>query len=95
MHAALNVLLQSAGAVIMKQATVLMDAEFTKRGWTPKEVQQVGHIHDEVQIQAREDLADEVGRIAVKCIEDTTDILGLDCPMTGEYKVGSNWADTH
>ena len=94
-HAALNVLLQSAGAIIMKQATVLIDEEFTKRGWTSEQVQQVGHIHDEVQIKALEELADEVGEIAVSCIEKTTQILGLDCPMTGEYKIGNNWADTH
>ena len=94
-HAALNSLLQCAGALIVKLATVLMDEEFTKRGWTSEEVQIVAHIHDEVQIQAKDHLAAEVGQIAEECFRRTTEIFNLDCPMDGESKIGNNWAETH
>ena len=89
-HAALNTLLQGAGAIVMKQALTLLktkldglDAKF------------VCNVHDEWQIEAREDIAEQVGRLGVEAIEETTEVLGLRCPLTGEYKIGNNWAETH
>ena len=89
-HAALNTLLQGAGAIVMKQALTLLktkldglDAKF------------VCNVHDEWQIEAREDIAEQVGRLGVEAIEETTEVLALRCPLTGEYKIGNNWAETH
>ena len=89
-HSALNTLLQGAGAVIMKQALVNMqesikdlDAHF------------VANVHDEWQIEVREDLADEVGKLGVAAIEQAGRDFNLKCQLTGEYNVGNNWADTH
>jgi len=94
-HKALNTLLQGAGAVIMKVATIEAAREFTRRGWTREDVAQVAHVHDEIQYQAKEDLAEEVGEIAVKAIQDTARILSLRCPLDGEFKTGRTWAETH
>jgi hypothetical protein len=33
--------------------------------------------------------------MAVQAITEAGEVLGLRCPLAGEYKVGSNWADTH
>jgi DNA polymerase-1 len=92
---ALNALLQTAGSVIMKVATYLMDEEFAARGWGTDVVALLGHFHDEVQIEIREDLAVEVGEIAAECMRRTSSILELNCPMDGEPKIGANWAETH
>ena len=55
----------------------------------------LGSIHDEYQIEAREDHADKVGYLMVESIKAAGIALDLKCPLDGEYKVGSNWAETH
>jgi DNA polymerase I-like protein with 3'-5' exonuclease and polymerase domains len=56
---------------------------------------QVAHVHDEVQLIARKELADYVGQEAVKSFQQAGEYYNFRCPITGEYKVGNNWADTH
>jgi DNA polymerase I-like protein with 3'-5' exonuclease and polymerase domains len=55
----------------------------------------VAHVHDEWQTEVKESIADETARLAVQSIEEAGDILNLRCPITGEARVGSNWAETH
>ena len=43
----------------------------------------------------REDQAHTVGEIAVEAIRQAGIDLNLNCPLDGEYNVGSNWAETH
>lgn len=95
-HSALNTLLQSAGAIIMKRALVLMDAEFQARGWKfGDDYEFVVNVHDEVQIEAREGIAEEVGRIAAQAITDAGDYYEFRCRLDGDYAVGLSWAETH
>jgi DNA polymerase-1 len=91
-HAALNTLLQSAGAIVMKKALIILD-EYAKLWGIDYEF--VGNIHDEFQVEVRESQAHEFGRLAVASIQAAGIQLGLRCPLDGEYKVGNNWADTH
>ena len=79
----------------MKEATCILHRKIRSKGWGPDDVQQVGHIHDEIQLQVRTELADEVGGIAVQSIREAGDSLGFRCPLDGEYRVGRNWAETH
>ena len=95
-HAALNTLLQSAGAVLSKKATVILYENLTELGYVwGDDYAFVAHIHDELQIQAREDIADIAGQEAVKAFEQAGEYYDFRCPITGEYKVGQNWAETH
>ena len=91
-HAALNSLLQSAGAIVMKKALALLDEYATK--WNI-DYKIIGNIHDEIQTEVRADKADVFGRLATSCIEAAGHHFKLNCPLAGEYKVGSTWADTH
>jgi len=91
-HAALNTLLQSAGAIVMKKALCLLQ-EYAIL-WN-LDYYFVGNIHDEVQAEVREDQADKYGRLAVSCLEAAGIELGLNCKLTGDYQVGSSWAETH
>jgi DNA polymerase I-like protein with 3'-5' exonuclease and polymerase domains len=91
-HSALNTLLQSAGAIVMKKALCLLQ-EYAIL-WN-LDYYFVGNIHDEVQAEVRADQADKYGRLAVSCLEAAGIELGLNCKLTGEYQVGSSWADTH
>ena len=95
-HAALNTLLQSAGAVLSKKATVILYENLTAMGYIwGVDYAQVAHVHDEVQLIARKEIADVIGREAVKSFQQAGEYYNFRCPITGEYKVGSNWADTH
>ena len=91
-HAALNTLLQGSGAIVMKQAMInlyeliklnTIDAHF------------VANIHDEWQLQVKEAQADYIGRLGVECIEKVTEQFKMRCNLTGQYKIGGNWSETH
>ena len=95
-HSALNVLLQSAGALLAKQATVFLYENLTIKGYKwGEDYAQVAHVHDEVQLIARKEIAEDVGREAVKSFQLAGEHFNFRCPITGEFKVGNNWADTH
>lgn len=88
---ALNSLLQGAGAVVCKQWLI----EFDKAIKDFKDVQQVLWVHDEIQIECPKDKADEIGKLAVECIERTGKHFNLRVPLTGAYKSHTNWSGTH
>ena len=91
-HSALNTLLQSAGAIIMKKALVLLDAYATQHNIDYKFI---GNIHDEIQSEVATEQAEKFGWLAVECIKAAGISFDLRCPLDGEYKVGSTWSETH
>ena len=91
-HSALNTLLQSAGAVIMKKALVLLDTYATQYKIDYKFVL---NVHDEFQCEVRNDQADFFGGLAVGAIVQAGKSFKLNCPLDGEYKVGETWQQTH
>ena len=91
-HSALNTLLQGAGAIVMKQALVLLD-EVLKLN--DMEYKFVANIHDEWQIEAPKCHADKVGKLAVDSIIKAGTYFNLRCPLDGEYKIGADWSETH
>jgi DNA polymerase I-like protein with 3'-5' exonuclease and polymerase domains len=95
-HSALNTLLQSAGAVVMKQALILLHTKLTNLGWQHgREYAFVANIHDEFQAEVAPDKAETYGKLAVEAIRAAGTALNMRCPLDGEYKVGDNWAETH
>ena len=91
-HAALNTLLQGAGAIVMKQALVILDERLSKLGIDYKFV---ANVHDEWQIEVEESDADLVGKLGVQAIESAGRVLEMRCPLSGEYRVGNSWKETH
>jgi DNA polymerase I-like protein with 3'-5' exonuclease and polymerase domains len=95
-HSALNQLLQSTGAILMKKATCLFYEEMEKTGlkhgvdWG-----MCAFIHDELQATVKPEFAELTGKIAVQSIEKSAEVFGLKCPFTGESKIGKNWAECH
>ncbi|WP_266156760.1 DNA polymerase [Dyella silvatica] len=95
-HAALNTLLQSAGAVVMKKALVILDRRLQELGYVPGvNYEFIANIHDEFQIECDEDIAEIVGKTAVESIRAAGDHFGFRCPLDGEYKIGNNWKECH
>ena len=91
-HAALNSLLQSAGAIVMKKALCLLHEYAILWGI---DFHFIGNIHDEIQTEVRQEKAEVFGRLATACVEAAGNYYELNCPLAGDYKVGNTWADTH
>ncbi|XRA87120.1 DNA polymerase [Pseudomonas putida] len=98
-HAALNYLLQGAGALACKQWLVFLDDELQarglKHGWDG-DYAFCAWVHDEVQIACRnEAIAVIVREAAEACVAKAGEAFNFRCPLAGESKMGLNWAETH
>tara|TARA_A100001515_G_scaffold22396_1_gene17095 strand:+ start:2531 stop:4288 length:1758 start_codon:yes stop_codon:yes gene_type:complete len=89
-HAALNTLLQGAGAIVMKKALVIF-SEYIQ----DMDAHIVANVHDEWQVEAKEEIAEEVGRLGIAAIVQAGWAYDLKCPLDGEFNVGNNWSETH
>ena len=89
-HSALNTLLQGAGAIVMKKALVILNDKIKDL-----DAHFVANVHDEWQIEVREDQAEKVGQLGVESIREAGEVLNLNCPLDGEYKIGDDWSETH
>tara|TARA_R100000808_G_scaffold1960_3_gene8339 strand:- start:10254 stop:12068 length:1815 start_codon:yes stop_codon:yes gene_type:complete len=95
-HSALNTLLQSAGAVVMKRATVILFNKLTAMGLVPnQDFAFVAHVHDEFQIECWPDFAEQVKKEAEDSIKEAGEYFKFRCPLAGQAKAGSTWAETH
>tara|TARA_R100001591_G_scaffold32500_1_gene43488 strand:+ start:2038 stop:3813 length:1776 start_codon:yes stop_codon:yes gene_type:complete len=94
-HSALNFLIQSCGSILVKKATTLLHEQLFARYEYLRDFAMVAHIHDEMQLQVRENIAHEVGRLAVQAVKKSGEYYNLRCPLDAEYKIGKNWAETH
>jgi len=94
-HAALNSLLQSAGAIICKKWLVIFHEQLRKNNY--EGITQVAFVHDEVQlvVHGDENKAKTIGEVAIDAIRLTGEYYNFKLPLTGEFNIGRNWADTH
>ncbi|GGD03328.1 DNA polymerase [Pyruvatibacter mobilis] len=95
-HAALNTLLQSAGAIIMKKGLVILDGLLQDAGLVPGEDYEfVANVHDEWQMEVSPQHAEMVGQTARRAIQLAGEAFNFRCPLDGAYDIGRNWAETH
>ena len=94
-YSALNLLLQSAGAIMMKQSLVLFWEEATEKYTYGEDFRLVANVHDEVQMEARPEIAEDLKALMIKAMQDTRAELGLKVAMDGEGMIGENWQETH
>lgn len=98
-HAALNTLLQSAGAILCKKWLVLVEEELQvkgfKHGWDG-DYAFMAWVHDECQIACKTpEIAEIVRKVAEACVTKSGEHFNFRCPLAGESKLGTNWAMTH
>ena len=91
-HAALNSLLQSAGAIIAKQWLVHITEDLEEAGIPYK---LLAWVHDEVQIETPKRYGDTVGKIVVAAATKAGVTLEFRCPVDAEYRLGANWYECH
>lgn len=88
-HAALNTLLQSAGAVLMKKALIIAAEKLTKEDLF------VANVHDEIQVETKKERGIIVGEILKKAIISAGIFYKGRVQFDAEYQIGKNWAETH
>lgn len=108
--AALNTLFQSAGAILMKRALIILDTALC--GVKPSVIGALGpeaatklvpgtdyefvlNYHDEWEIDTRQELAEQIGEEAANAIELAGTYYNFRCPLKGNSKIGPNWASVH
>lgn len=91
-HAAMNLLLQGAGAIICKSwlRQIILGAERAKLDYNL-----VASIHDEYQFEVNTQQVEQFGRITKDAMKLVEAELKVNCPLDSEFKIGNNWADTH
>ena len=95
-HAALNTLLQSAGALQMKKAQCIFDDNLQAAGLIPGvHYEFVATVHDEWQLEVDSDKAELVKQIGIDSIRLAGEFFGFRCPLAGAGDIGANWAETH
>ena len=91
-HAALNYLLQSAGAIICKQWVIKANTLLQEAGicyWP------LAFVHDEMQISVAPEQAEQAAFLITAAMKDVASALSFRCKLDSEYKIGASWADCH
>jgi DNA polymerase-1 len=92
-HAALNTLLQAAGAVICKKWVSLIYHQLKQSH--PTDAYIMAWVHDEVQIAVKKGYENDVGNITGRMAQEAGAALAIEIPIEADFSVGDTWADTH
>ena len=93
----LNVLLQSAGAILMKQVVINIHNNIESALSLPHgaEWEQVLMVHDEVQLVCSPRHTEQIRAQALAAFPQAQQFFGFLCDIEGDSRVGSNWSQTH
>jgi DNA polymerase I-like protein with 3'-5' exonuclease and polymerase domains len=92
----LNLLLQAAGALIMKQVVINLHDNLDDIGLVHgKDWIQHAMIHDEIQVSCPKDLTETIREQAMRAFPQAQEFFGFRCKIDGDSRVGSTWAQTH
>lgn len=94
-HQLLVYLLQSDEAIFMAAAYNKANKELEKRYTYGKDYGFVCWYHDEFTIECKEEIAEEVRKIAEQAIVWAGKFYGIKCPHVGDGKIGSDWFMIH
>lgn len=97
LHSALNLLLQSAGALICKKWMCLWEQNMVALGYDHgKDFQFMAWVHDEGQVACRNgEVAEVAVRVAQTSMREAQEFFGFRVQLDTEGKIGQNWADCH
>ena len=95
-HAALNYLLQSAGAIVCKRWNVIVYEQLQTLGYQwGTDYQWLGWIHDEIQLAVQPHLINDFKFQLEWAIVQAGEYYKLKVPLASEAKEGLSWADCH
>ena len=93
----LNVLLQSAGAILMKQVVITIHKNVETNLSLPhgQEWEQVLMVHDEVQLVCNPKYTEQIREQAMLAFPQAQEFFEFLCLIEGDSRVGSDWSATH
>ena len=92
----LNVLLQSSGALIMKQVVIELHNKMYDLGYVyGHDWQQHGFIHDEIEVSCPPAMVDTLTSVALEAFPASQQFFDFQCPIHGDAHVGYSWDQTH
>ena len=99
-HAALNTLLQGAGAIVCKTWITYVEQEMLARGYRhgwDGDFAFCAFSHDEIQVAVRDDpsLIEEYRQITSDAMSKVADHYSFRCSLGTESKYGKDWSATH
>lgn len=94
-HQILVYMLQSDEAIMMSAAYNMLFKRLAKKYEWGKDYGVVCFYHDEYTIECREEIAEDVARIAEQCIVDAGKFYNIQCPHEGDAAIGKDWWEIH
>lgn len=96
-HSALNLQLQSDGALLAKKWVCIFFEDMINEGYVYNEdFFLCAWVHDEIQVACRtKDLALRAGKIAEAAALKAGESFGYRVPIEADSKIGRTWASTH
>ena len=91
-HSALNLKLQSSGALVMKKSLINYHKHLQSHKVDGKIVI---FYHDEFQTEVHPDQRFLAGELAVRAIREAGEYFKLPCELDGQAVIGLTWGDTH
>ena len=91
-HKALNALIQTGGALVMKYSMVWLDLAANAEGLS---FSKVIDMHDEGQAEVADDDAPRYAWLAQESIRKAGEYLELRCPLGADAMINTRWSKTH
>ena len=91
-YAALNTLIQGAGAIVCKQWLIHLTKKIIQAGLDAK---LVASIHDEYQFEVAKPDVNRFCKLTKEAMKETTKTFDMKCDLDCDYKIGKTWAQTH
>ena len=92
----LNVLLQSSGALIMKQVVIELHNKMHDLGYVyGYDWQQNAMIHDEIEVSCPPAMVDTLTSVALESFPTAQQFFNFQCPIDGNAKIGRTWYEVH
>jgi DNA polymerase I-like protein with 3'-5' exonuclease and polymerase domains len=91
-HAALNYILQSAGAVVCKLWLIRSNELLQEAGidyWP------LAFVHDEIQLSVSPAHSEQAALLTTYAMKDVHHAIKFRCALDSEYQIGNTWADCH
>jgi DNA polymerase I-like protein with 3'-5' exonuclease and polymerase domains len=93
----LNVLLQSAGAILMKQVVITIQNNITNNLGLVygEDWEQMLMIHDEIELACKPEHTAAIMDQAMIAFPQAQEFFGFRCKIEGDGKIGTTWYDVH
>ena len=98
LHSALNLLIQSAGAILCSKWLVLFDEKMRADGLIPgwkNDYAITAWVHDEIQVATKEGIENDTGNRLKEMAKEAGRQLKVRSKVEADFTVGTSWANTH